>query len=67
MLNDLDELLVDLDVLRTHVLAVLEGDLDAELVQLCLLVLVETPVLERRIFGFELLEQAVVSSHFFYF
>ena len=59
MLNHLDELLVYLDIVRAHVLTVLERDLYAELVQFGLLVLVELAVLERHVIPFKLLKHPI--------
>ena len=65
VLNHFDELFIDLHVLDSDVLTILQWYLDAELVQLGLLVTIVAPVFERRIVLLKLLEQAV--SHYFLF
>lgn len=56
MLDHLDEFFIDLDALTTQVLTILQGDLDAELIQLHLLVRVELAVLERCVVLLEFFE-----------
>ena len=65
MLDHFNKLFIDLHVLHSDVLTVLQWYLDAELVQLGLLVAIVAPVFERRIVLLKLLEQAV--SHYFLF
>ena len=59
MLNHLDEFLVDDNVIRADVLAVFQRNLDAELVELGLLVRVEPPMLEGRVVLLKLSEKTV--------
>ena len=54
MLNHFYELFVNLNVIFLHILAVFEGNLNAEFVQLSLLVLVELAMLKGRIVLLEL-------------
>jgi len=64
MLDHLNELFIDLDVVSSNALTILERDLDAELVEFGLLILVELPMLEGRIILFESVKQTV--SHFYF-
>ena len=64
LLVDLLLLLVDLDAFAAHILTVLQGDFDAELIKLHLLVVVELTVLESCVVLLEFLKESV--SHFIF-
>ena len=64
MLDHLYELFIYLKVVCTHILTVLERDLDAKLVEFGLLILIELLMLEGRIFLFEIAKQTVSFLHF---
>lgn len=66
VLNHLNELFVDLDVLNFRLLAILQGDLNAEFVEFTLLILVEPAMLKHSVLRLEFFKQTVTSSHLTY-
>ena len=64
MLDHLNEFLVDLDIVCSHVLTVLQRNLDAELIKFSLLILIELPMLECCIILLKIFKQTV--SHFYF-